>query len=274
MFSDYHTHTLYSNHGYGHPREMAALAVERGLLALGFSEHFPLPEGFSDPTGGQAAMHWDQIERYIQEVREAQAEFGHRLKIMLGYEVDYLPAQDNEMRANLAKYPSDYHVGSIHFVDRFRTDHENWLIDSDSETFAEGIGENGGAEAVYTRYYALIREFAQIHDHQIVGHLDMIKKFNVGQRFFDNTTEVYLSQVEATLDVLKATNKIVEINTAGLFKDIGEIYPADNILQMLLARRIPICLSSDAHRPEHVAREFSSTWQKLIKLGFEQLTML
>ncbi len=274
MFSDYHTHTLYSNHGQGHPRELAAFAVERGLLALGFSEHFPLPTGFTEPSGGGANMHWDQIEQYVREVREAQDEWGHRIKILLGYEVDYLPAVDAQMRQNLARWPADYQVGSIHIVDRFRSDHENWLIDYDQESFAQGLEENGGAEAVYTRYYALVREFAQTHDHRIVGHLDLIKKFNRAGHFFEADSPHYLSQVEATLDVLKATDKIIEINTAGLFKEIGELYPSDRVLQMLLHRRLPICLSSDAHKPEQVAREFSSTWQKLVRLGFEELTNL
>ncbi len=274
MFSDYHTHTLYSNHGQGHPREMAAIAVERGMLALGFSEHFPLPEGEIEPSKGGANMHWDQINRYVQEVQEAQAEWGHRIKILLGYEVDYLPAVDAAMRANLAQYPADYYVGSIHIIGRFRSDHQHWLIDYTPEIFKEGLDEQGGASAVYMRYYELVRDYALAYPHQIVGHLDLIKKFNVANRFFDLNSEDYLSQVEATLDVLKTTGKIVEINTAGLFKEIGELYPSDRVLQMLLHRRIPVCLSSDAHRPEHVAREFSSTWQRLIKLGFEQLTEL
>jgi histidinol-phosphatase (PHP family) len=273
MFSDYHTHTLYSNHGAGHPRELAAVAVEKGLLALGFSEHFPLPAGVTEPSGGSANMHWDQIDRYTQEVRAAQEEFDGKIKILLGYEVDYLPLFDDLMRANLAKYPADYFVGSIHIVDRFRSDHENWLIDYTNDIFAEGVTEYGG-EAVYTRYYELIRDFARRYDHRIVGHLDMIKKFNVNGRYFDTNSEHYLDQVEATLDVLKATGKIVEINTAGLFKDIGEVYPSDKILQMILHRRLPVCLSSDAHKPEQVGRAFSATWQRLIKMGFEEVTGL
>jgi histidinol-phosphatase (PHP family) len=274
LFHDYHTHTLYSNHGQGHPREVAEAAMERGVIVLGFSEHFPLPEGFIDQSGGQGNMHWDQIDQYVQEVREAQAIWGHRIKILLGYEVDYLPTVDAAMRANLARYPADYHIGSIHIVDRFRSGQENWLFDYTREDFEAGLHEHGGGKAVYTRYYELIREFAVAHDHHIVGHLDLIKKFNRHNRYFDANSEDYLSQVEATLDVLKRTEKIVEINTAGLFKEVGEVYPSDPILQMILQRRIPICLSSDSHAPEHVAREFSATWQRLVTMGFERLTAL
>ncbi len=274
MFSDYHTHTLYSNHGYGHPSDVVAAAVEQGLQSIGFSEHFPLPLNFTDPSGGKANMHWDQIDQYVAEVRQAQDEWGHRIKILLGFEVDYLPAVDDSIRTNLAAYPVDYYIGSVHIVDRYRSNQENWLIDYKVQDFEEGLLEHGGAQAAYTRYYELIRNFAQSYDHQIVGHLDLIKKFNSNNRFFDTYSEHYLSQVEATLDTLKATGKIIEINTAGLFKAVGEMYPSDQILQMILHRNIPICLSSDSHRPEHIAREFSSTWERLQTLGFRRLSTL
>ncbi len=274
MFKDYHTHTLFSNHGKGHPRELALAALEKGLLALGFSEHFPLPEGFTEPSQGGANMHWDQIAQYLKEAEEAREEFGHRLKILVGFEVDYLPQVEEEMKVNLAKYPVDYYVGSIHIVDRFRSNHENWLVDYTPQIFEEGLEEKGGARAVYTRYYELIREYARAYSHQIVGHLDLIKKFNQGKIYFDPESQDYLEQVEATLDVIKATGKIVEINTAGLFKGMGELYPSDKILQMLLERKIPICLSSDAHAPDQVGREFSSSWEKLARLGFDQITGL
>jgi histidinol-phosphatase (PHP family) len=273
MYHDYHTHTLYSNHGVGKPREVAQFAVEQGMLALGFSEHFPLPHGFSEPSGGLANMNWEQIDYYIREVNEVKAEFGDKIRILLGFELDYIPSHDSEMRANLAQYPVEYWVGSIHIVDRFRSDHENWLIDFTEEDFAEGLQEKGYL-ATYTRYYELVREFAQKYDHQIVGHLDLVKKFNKFGRYFDMDTPHYLSQVEITLDVLKNRGKIIEVNTAGLFKGIGELYPSDAILQMILHRRLPICLSSDAHKPEHLTREFSATWQRLTKMGFEQLTNL
>ena len=98
-------------------------------------------------------MHWDQIDLYTKEVCEAQEEFDGKIKILLGYEVDYLPVVDDQMRANLAKYPADYWVGSIHIVDQFRSDHESWLVDFSPAVFEEGMGEMGGAQAVYTRYY-------------------------------------------------------------------------------------------------------------------------
>ncbi len=46
---DIHTHTLASGHAYGTIREMAESAKERGLSALGISEHAPGIPGTCDP---------------------------------------------------------------------------------------------------------------------------------------------------------------------------------------------------------------------------------
>ena len=45
----------------------------------------------------------------------------------------------------------------------------------------------------------------------------------------------------------------MEVSTAGLRKPVGEIYPARAMLEMAVDAGIPIALSSDAHRPEHLA---------------------
>ena len=216
-------------------------------------------------------MHWDQIDTYIQEVRDAQEKFGHRIKILLGFEVDYLPSHHQIMQSNLAKYPVDYHIGSVHMMDRFRSGTENWLIDCSAPMFEEGIQEHGGIENVYRRYYKSVRDFAKVHNHAIIGHIDLIKKFNQDNRFFDANSPHYLSQLETTLDTIKETGKVVEVNTAGLFKDVAETYPSEKALHMILHRHIPICLSSDAHDPKHLSRQFSPTWQYLQSLGFKKL---
>ena len=274
QFTDYHIHTHYSNHGVGTVAEVAATAVARGLIALGFSEHFPLPTTMQPLAPEEWAMHWDQIDHYIADVRAVQEEYRGRLKILLGFEIDHIPEYEADMQANLARYPREYSVGSVHFVDRYRSDHEHWAVDGTLTMTEEGIREKGGAATVYARYYELVRQHAEQHDHQIVGHLDLVKKFNRDGRLFDQTTADYLGQVEATLDVLKRTGKVIEVSTAGLHKDVGEIYPSDPILQMMLQRRIPICLSSDAHDPAHVARDFDSIWRKLVGMGFEQITQM
>ena len=44
----------------------------------------------------------------------------------------------------------------------------------------------------------------------------------------------------------------MEVSTAGLRKPVGEIYPARAMLEMAVDAGVPIALSSDAHRPEHL----------------------
>src|SRR3712207_8188994 len=75
--------------------------------------------------------------------------------------------------------------------------------------------------------------------------------------FFKDTAppEIYTlplhDPLPISLDALKARGKIIEINTAGLFKDIGELYPSDLVLQMVLERRLPIDRKSTRLNSSH-----------------------
>ena len=48
----------------------------------------------------------------------------------------------------------------------------------------------------------------------------------------------------------------VEVSTAGLRKPVGELYPARAFLEMVLDAGNPIALSSDAHTPEDLGRDY------------------
>ena len=45
---------------------------------------------------------------------------------------------------------------------------------------------------------------------------------------------------------------VIEINTAGLYKDVEEIYPAPLFLQLAFEAGVPLTINSDAHAPEEV----------------------
>jgi len=48
----------------------------------------------------------------------------------------------------------------------------------------------------------------------------------------------------------------IEFNTSGLRKPINETYPSMEILKLAVKKGIPITMSSDSHRPEHVGYAF------------------
>jgi histidinol-phosphatase (PHP family) len=60
----------------------------------------------------------------------------------------------------------------------------------------------------------------------------------------------------------------MELNTSGLRKPVGEIYPAALIVTLARERDIPICFGSDAHSPEEVGKDFPAALQLARDAGY------
>ncbi len=62
----------------------------------------------------------------------------------------------------------------------------------------------------------------------------------------------------------------MEINTAGLRKPIGEIYPSRTLLEEAYALEIPITFSSDAHAVEHIGAGYDLATKLAKDVGYTQ----
>ena len=225
MKSNYHTHTTFCD-GRDTPEAMAEAAVERGFDVLGFSSH-------SDMLRDSAA--------YRAAIRGlAEANRG-RLRIMLGLE------------AELAKPWSrvageyDYVIGSCHFV--AAPDGALVPVDHSPRLLAEGIrgGFGGDAVSFVRAYFAAIRSTLSA-DFEIVGHPDLVRKFNAKHPFFDEAASWYRGELEATADAIAASGKLVEVNTGAISRGwLDDAYPSPEFRAMLRERGVRFVLSSDAH---------------------------
>ena len=79
----------------------------------------------------------------------------------------------------------------------------------------------------------------------------------------------YEPAIEAMLDAGVA----MEVSTAGLRKPVGEIYPARGMIEMAVDAGIPIALSSDAHRPEHLAHRYEAAVKLLEECGVNEIAV-
>jgi histidinol-phosphatase (PHP family) len=105
-------------------------------------------------------------------------------------------------------------------------------------------------DEVWVQYLQLVGDAAESGLFTIMGHLDLVKKF--GYR----PTRTLDKELDRLVDRLARAGVLVEINTAGLHKPIGEAYPDPDILRRLYKADVAITFGSDAHRPEHVGRDF------------------
>ena len=68
---------------------------------------------------------------------------------------------------------------------------------------------------------------------------------------------------ELAMERIAESGIAVEVSTAGLRKPVGEIYPDRAFLEMVVDAGNPIALSSDAHTPEQLGRDYDKALELL-----------
>ncbi len=247
MLATYHNHTGYSD-GKGAVDDLIASARKLGVGELGISDHYTL-----FPTGRviEWSMKLDRLDEYVAEITAAK-EATEDVAVRLGLEVDWFPGCADAIRAALGDHPYDYLIGSVHFVDEFPIDSyaEDWQRLSVDER-----------DDMHEGYWRRIISLAESDLFDIVGHVDLTKKFGFYPR--RDLTALVGEALEAIAD----TRLIVELNTNGWHKPCDDAYPTVDILRGCKRRGVPVTLSSDAHDPAHLVRDFDRGTQRLLEAG-------
>lgn len=249
-FADYHMHTPLCGHAVGKPEAYAAQAVRVGLQEIGFSDHAPLVTG-PDP---KITMSFKELPVYYQMIEEVQAKFLGNLAIKMGLEADFIPGFEADTEEIINDYPYDYIIGSVHYIGE-------WGFDNPDDR--SGWTEKD-VNAVYREYYDLLRQSAKSKLFDIMGHVDLVKKF--GHRATENMT----GEIKETAKAFKAAGVAVEINTAGLRKPVGEMYPAPDALKIYCKAGIPLTFGSDAHDPKDVGKDFDKALALAKSVGYKE----
>lgn len=136
--------------------------------------------------------------------------------------------------------PLDYLIGSVHYLDDWDFDNPKWL----------GRWSECDVDAVWTHYWKTYTDMADSALFDILGHPDLVKKF--GHIPAGNLDRFY----EPAIDAIAAAGSVIELNTAGWHKPCVEAYPAPRFLELACSAGIGLVISSDAHSPADVARDF------------------
>ena len=81
-------------------------------------------------------------------------------------------------------------------------------------------------------------------------------------RYFQEDEKWYLELIDKTLNAIKQTGVIVEVNTRGIYKKKSDsLYPDVKILKECFLKKIPITISADAHQPSELTAYFNETTQ-------------
>jgi histidinol-phosphatase (PHP family) len=246
MRIDIHNHTTRCNHAEGTVDEYIQKAIELGIDIYGFSEHAPMD---FDP---HYRLAFEEMQAYTDDILNAKERYKNDINILFGYEVDYLPGHMDDRVLN-AKV--DYLIGSVHFIDKWSFDNPEFIAG----------WKNKDIDEIWQAYFEATEAMARSGKFDIVGHLDLIKVFK-----FMPKKDVRLL-AKNSLQAIKKSNMVLEVNTAGLRKPIGELYPSRALLEEAYALDIPITFSSDAHSLEQIGFGYDVAIAQTKEIGYTKV---
>lgn len=254
--SNFHTHSTYCD-GKNSLREMVEAALEKGFEAIGFSGHSYTP--FDE----EVSMSVEDSGRYEAELDALKSEYAGKIKVYAGIEQDYFSEMTTEN--------FDYVIGSVHYTYK---DGKYLSVDETAEIFENAVKNHYGND-VYgfiEDYYELVSDIVEKTDADIIGHFDLITKFNEGERFFSESHPRYIASVDRALDKLIPTGKLFEINTGAMARGYrSKPYPSEAIVKKIAAAGGRFILSSDAHVAKNIDFGFDYVVEWLKGLGIINL---
>ena len=241
MFQDLHTHTTYCD-GTSSPEEMVLSAIEKGLDRIGICTHCytAFDESYCIPL--------EEYGKFQAEVAALKEKYKDKIEVLCGVEQDVFSYTETD--------GFDYVIGSCHYVP---VGYMLAPIDSLEEVLEYVCSEYYGGDyvAVAENYYKAVEKIAEKTNCDIIGHFDLITKYNEGGRLFDEKDPRYVAAWKAAADELLKSGKTFEINTGAISRGYRTTpYPSDEIREYIRANGGKFILSSDAHSADTIAYDF------------------
>ena len=264
MLSDYHLHLRPDEPGTDAERYFTPanaeryriVAEERGIGELGCSEHIyrfaQALDVWRHPLWRESAT--DDLDDYAGFVRE-------QTDLKLGIEADFVAGREDRTATLLDSHDWDYVVGSVHFVGEHAVDHDGYEVwDHRSQR----------PDELWRRYFVTLGEAARTGLFDILAHPDLVKVWGPRRPVPEGDLRRFY---ELAMDGIAESGIAVEVSTAGLRKPVGELYPAPAFLEMCLEAGCPVALSSDAHVPGDVGRDYDRALELLESSGVTELAI-
>jgi len=245
MRIDLHNHTTRCNHAKGSMDAYIQQAIKLEIDIYGFSEHAPMN------FDSYYRLDFNQMNAYENDVLSLRKKYKNDIRILLGYEVDYLKGYIDE---RVLKSEVDYLIGSVHFIGKWGFDNPEFKYEYQKRDI----------DQIWQEYFDAIEAMAKTGYFNIVGHLDLIKIFK-----FMPKRDIRLIAQNA-LKAIKKSNMVIELNSAGLRKPIKEIYPSPLLLEMAYELDIPITFSSDAHAIGQIGFKYKEIIELAKKVGYSK----
>lgn len=254
-----HMHSTWDD-GKCSVEEMILASKMAGLRSVGVSVHCPMP----------FANEWEcpkeRLPDYRSEVLRVKEKYAGMIDVYLGIEWD-VSAKDIDL------LPYDYVIGSAHMLPLAG----NPSVDESAEATARALEAHfgGDADAMAEMYFAELEKVALEPHAAIVGHFDLLTKFDELHHFFDENSLRYEAAAAKAMEKLVKAGKIFEVNTGAISRGYrSKPYPSMKWLRLLYEMDGKVTVSADAHHMSGVTCAFDLAEKTIKECGFKEIWVL
>ena len=242
-YADLHMHSRFSSDGKGDLFDMCEAAVERGMSAVAFTEHWDaLPAVHAQLPYEPDSVYYHRYEAMARKaVTDARERYHGRLQIVYAVELGQPHVDPVASRKLLETRDFDFVLGSVHIVDSgidyYYVDYPHVDIDE-----------------LFRDYYDKHLKLLTFDGIDSVGYLDYpVRKM---QKVLEKpaTMIAYRDCIAEVLRAMIARGVALEINTNGLRNWFGRISPEPWVVE--LYRDLGgtyVTTGSDAHNTDYAA---------------------
>lgn len=254
----FHIHTLYCD-GKNTCEELVLKAIDEGFSAIGFSGHSYT--SFDESY----CMSRQNTVRYVEDIGVLKHKYCGKINIYCGIEQEYY--------AEPQCFKPDYVIGSVHYV---KKDGVYIPIDESRADLLAAVENHysGDIYALAEDYYLNVGNVATKTSCDVIGHFDLISKFNEAEVMFDEREPRYVEAWHCAADKLLATGKIFEVNTGAISRGYRTLpYPSEDMLCYIAKRGGRVTVTADCHDANMLKCGFDTAFALIKEVGAEYIDL-
>lgn len=224
---NYHTHTTRCRHAFGKDRDYITKAIKAGITELGFSDHAPMLFPTKDYYSSYR-MFPDEVDDYVNSINLLREEYKNKIKIHIGFELEYFPELFDKTVCLLEEKCSEYFILGQHFTD------------NEYEPYAHYCGRATDSTVLFDKYINQALAGLETGKFLYIAHPDL---FN-----YTGPDDVYNEKMKYFCSEIKKLGYPIEFNLLGFAQHRN--YPDKRFWKIAAETENQVVIGFDAHSPE------------------------
>lgn len=250
--ADMHTHSIHSFDGNDSCLSLCTAAADKGACVIAVTDHCDI-DGADIDVDALCTSQLDDLEK-------CQAALKGRIRIIKGIEIGQGIYRKEETLRLLDTYAYDFVLGSVHNLEN---EDDFYFLDYSQLDVNEVLG----------RYFDAVLELCKFGAFDSLAHLTYPLRY-LARDGIDTDMSAFSDVTDEILSLLVQKDKALEINTSGLFMEIGDTLPDISYIRRFkeLGGKY-VTVGSDSHYAEKVCSGIEAGYAAALESGFDCVTV-